>query len=87
MHAYPILSIAIWLPILFGLLVLAIGSDRNPGPARWVALIGSVVFDLSLVVAAVYFARLRGPLRASDFGYRRVPVRLAVGAFVAAGVT
>ena len=43
MHAYPILSLAIWLPILCGLLVLAIGSDRNPGPARWVALIGSIV--------------------------------------------
>jgi membrane protease YdiL (CAAX protease family) len=71
-------------------IVAAIGGSRgtnasNPTPA--VALIGSVVFDLSLVVAAVYFARLRGPLRASDFGYRRVPVRLAVGAFVAAGVT
>jgi NADH:ubiquinone oxidoreductase subunit 4 (subunit M) len=43
MHAYPILSIAIWLPILFGLLVLAIGSDRNPAPARWIALVGSVL--------------------------------------------
>jgi len=43
MHAYPILSIAIWLPILVGLLVLATGSDRNPAPARWIALIGSVV--------------------------------------------
>ena len=43
MHAYPILSIAIWLPILVGLLVLAIGSDQNPAPARWIALIGSVV--------------------------------------------
>src|SRR5471032_996370 len=43
MHAYPILSIAIWLPILVGLVVLAIGSDRNPAPARWIALIGSVV--------------------------------------------
>ena len=43
MHAYPILSIAIWLPILFGLLVLAIGSDKNPAPARWIALVGSVL--------------------------------------------
>ena len=43
MHTYPILSIAIWLPILFGLLVLAIGSDENPGPARWLALVGSVL--------------------------------------------
>ena len=70
-------------------LVAAIGGSRgtsasNPTPA--VALIGSLVFDLSLVAAAVYFARLRGPLRASDFGYRRVPVRIAVSAFVGAGV-
>ncbi|WP_118182043.1 NADH-quinone oxidoreductase subunit M [Paraburkholderia phosphatilytica] len=42
MHNYPILSIAIWMPIIFGLLVLAVGSDKNPGPARWLALIGSV---------------------------------------------
>ena len=43
MHAYPILSLAIWLPILVGLLVLAIGPDRNPAPVRWIALVGSVV--------------------------------------------
>ena len=44
MHTtFPILSIAIWMPIIFGLVVLAIGSDRNPGPARWIALIGSVL--------------------------------------------
>jgi NADH-quinone oxidoreductase subunit M len=42
MHNYPILSVSIWMPIVFGLLVLAIGSDRNPAPARWLALIGSV---------------------------------------------
>ncbi|MDR5854793.1 NADH-quinone oxidoreductase subunit M [Caballeronia sp. LZ062] len=43
MHSFPILSVAIWLPIVFGVLVLAVGSDRNPAPARWVALIGSVL--------------------------------------------
>ncbi|MGU7781968.1 NADH-quinone oxidoreductase subunit M [Burkholderia sp. PU8-34] len=43
MHAFPILSTAIWLPIVFGLLVLAVGNDKNPGPARWVALIGSLL--------------------------------------------
>ncbi len=42
MHAYPILSIAIWMPIIFGIIVLVVGSDRNPGTARWLALIGSV---------------------------------------------
>ena len=43
MHSFPILSVAIWLPIIFGLLVLAVGNDQNPAPARWVALIGSVL--------------------------------------------
>ncbi|WP_175672593.1 NADH-quinone oxidoreductase subunit M [Burkholderia ambifaria] len=43
MHAFPILSTAIWLPIVFGLLVLAVGNDKNPGTTRWVALIGSLL--------------------------------------------
>jgi len=43
MHAYPILSIAIWLPIVFGVIVLAVGSDRNPATARWLSLVGSVL--------------------------------------------
>ena len=43
MHSFPILSTAIWLPIVFGLAVLAIGSDKNPAPARWLALIGSIL--------------------------------------------
>ncbi|KND56359.1 NADH-ubiquinone oxidoreductase chain M [Candidatus Paraburkholderia kirkii] len=43
MHSFPILSVAIWLPIIFGLLVLAVGNDQNPAPARWIALIGSVL--------------------------------------------
>ncbi|NIE68894.1 NADH-quinone oxidoreductase subunit M [Burkholderia sp. Ax-1719] len=43
MHATPILSIAIWMPIIFGVIVLVVGSDRNPGRARWLALIGSVL--------------------------------------------
>ncbi|AXK66080.1 MULTISPECIES: NADH-quinone oxidoreductase subunit M [Burkholderia] len=43
MHAFPILSTAIWLPIVFGLLVLVVGNDRKPGTARWVALIGSLL--------------------------------------------
>lgn len=43
MSAFPILSTAIWLPIVFGLLVLAVGTDRKPGVTRWVALIGSLL--------------------------------------------
>jgi len=40
---FPILSLAIWLPIAFGALVLAIGRDENPGLSRSVSLIGSIV--------------------------------------------
>ena len=40
---YPLLSLAIWCPIAFGLLVLALGRETNPGLARVIALIGSVV--------------------------------------------
>jgi NADH-quinone oxidoreductase subunit M len=39
----PILSIAIWLPIVFGVLVLATGNDRNAMLARVIALVGAVL--------------------------------------------
>ena len=38
-----VLSISIWLPIVFGALLLAIGRDDQPGLARWLALIAAVV--------------------------------------------
>jgi len=39
----PLLSFAIWIPIIFGVLVLATGSDRNAPVARMIALIGAVL--------------------------------------------
>ena len=42
MWGMPLLSLAIWVPIVFGLLVLATGSDRHAPVARGLALIGSV---------------------------------------------
>jgi len=39
----PYLSLAIWLPILFGLIVLAVGRDSNAGFTRVLTLIGSIV--------------------------------------------
>jgi NADH-quinone oxidoreductase subunit M len=48
-----LLSLAIWSPILFGLLVLALGSDDKPSFARWLSLIGSVVsFVLTLPIVS-----------------------------------
>jgi NADH-quinone oxidoreductase subunit M len=43
MYALPLLSLAIWIPIVFGVLVLATGSDRNAPLARIIALVGAVL--------------------------------------------
>jgi NADH-quinone oxidoreductase subunit L len=39
----PYLSLAIWLPIVFGLGILAVGREGNKGLTRMLALIGAVV--------------------------------------------
>jgi len=39
----PVISITIWLPIIFGILVLATGDDKNAPLARLLALAGSVL--------------------------------------------
>ncbi|OGB23005.1 MAG: NADH-quinone oxidoreductase subunit M [Burkholderiales bacterium RIFCSPLOWO2_02_FULL_57_36] len=39
---FPLLSLAIWLPIAFGVLVLAYGRDNNPGIARGISLVGAL---------------------------------------------
>ncbi|ADL56129.1 NADH-quinone oxidoreductase subunit M [Gallionella capsiferriformans] len=39
----PVISVTIWLPILFGILVLATGDDKNAPLARLLALVGSVL--------------------------------------------
>ena len=38
-----LLSVAIWLPIAFGTILLAVGRSENPGAARWIALVGAVL--------------------------------------------
>jgi len=37
-----LLSLSIWVPIAFGVAVLAMGDDARPAPARWLALVGSI---------------------------------------------
>jgi NADH-quinone oxidoreductase subunit M len=39
----PYLSLAIWVPIVAGLGVLAVGRQREAGVARWIALVGAIV--------------------------------------------
>jgi NADH-quinone oxidoreductase subunit M len=43
MSGTPLLTLAIWVPILAGFTVLATGSDRNAPLARMLALLGAVV--------------------------------------------
>jgi membrane protease YdiL (CAAX protease family) len=59
-------------------------SFAHPSPA--VNIVGNVVVDLAFVGAALYLAATRPPLRAADFGFRRIPWRTGVIAFVSAGV-
>ncbi len=48
---FPLLSLAIWIPILFGVAVLATGSDRNAAAARVIALVGAVLgFAVTLLL-------------------------------------
>ena len=39
----PLLSLAIWCPIAFGILVLAFGRDDNPSRVRMLALVGALI--------------------------------------------
>ncbi len=39
----PVISVTIWLPILFGVLVLATGDDKNAPLARLLSLVGSIL--------------------------------------------
>jgi NADH-quinone oxidoreductase subunit M len=43
MTSLPLLSLAIWVPIFAGTLVLLTGDDKNASSARWIALLGALV--------------------------------------------
>jgi NADH-quinone oxidoreductase subunit M len=60
----PLLSLAVWLPIIAGVLVLATGSDRNARLARSIALAGAVAGFL--VTVPLY---LRFDVAASGFQF------------------
>ncbi|MBV9837576.1 MAG: CPBP family intramembrane metalloprotease [Solirubrobacterales bacterium] len=79
------LALGVFATIAVELLARIGGSD----PAHLTAtvnIIGDVVFDLAFVAAALYFAALHGRPRPGDFGFRRIPPRLAIKAFVVAAV-
>jgi len=54
-HFPPYLSLAIWLPVLFGAIILAVGRDDKPGLTRWMALIGSIASFLVTIPLIQHF--------------------------------
>ena len=55
--AFPILSAAIWIPILAGAFVLAVGNDRNAGVVRTVSLAGALLGLLATLPLFLDFDR------------------------------
>jgi NADH-quinone oxidoreductase subunit M len=51
-----LLSVAIWLPIVFGGLLLALGRDQHAAAVRWLALIGAIVSFLVTLPLITHFA-------------------------------
>lgn len=43
MQSLPLLSLSIWTPIAFGILILLLGRETNAGAMRWLALAGAAV--------------------------------------------
>jgi len=59
-----LLSLAIWTPIAFGVVLLALGRDDQPNMVRWVALIGSVI---SLLVTLPLYGQFDNATAAMQF--------------------
>ncbi len=60
---FPLLSVAIWLPIIFGMLVLATGNDRNAPLARVIALVGSILGFLVTIPLYVDFDKMTSAMQ------------------------
>ena len=59
-----LLSLAIWTPIAFGAILLALGRDDQAKAVRWIALIGSVI---SLLVTLPLYTRFETTSAAMQF--------------------
>lgn len=57
MNQFPVLTIAIWLPIIFGIILLSVGHDKNAPVVRSVALIGAVISFLATIPLFTQFDR------------------------------
>jgi NADH-quinone oxidoreductase subunit M len=58
-----LLSASIWIPIFFGLVILALGNDRNPAVVRTVSLIGALAGLLPTIPLILNFDRTSAALQ------------------------
>lgn len=66
---FPLLSLIIWLPIVFGVAVFATGHDRNAQLARYISLAGSI---LGFLVALPLFVQFDAAASAMQFVEKHV---------------
>lgn len=75
----PYLSLAVWVPIVAGLVVLAVGRDRDASLARWIALAGAFAgfvvtlplwFHFDTSTSAMQFVELTEWIPRFDVYYR-----------------
>jgi NADH-quinone oxidoreductase subunit M len=62
------LSLTIWVPIAFGIAVLALADDRSPDRARWTALAGSL---LGFLVSVPLWTGFQNTRTCSSSSWRR----------------
>jgi membrane protease YdiL (CAAX protease family) len=84
------IGVGFGLGLIFSVIVAVVASAggssiSHPSPA--VSLTGDFLFDGAFVVAALYFAGLRNRIRPSDFGFRAVRLKTAIGGVLAAAVS
>ncbi len=67
-----ILSFAIWVPVLAGILVLATANESKPNNTRWLALIGGVISFLVTIRLYTHFNFADGGFQFQE-GFRWIP--------------
>ena len=70
--------------IVYGIGSAGGASTSHPTPAM--EIVGSIVFDLGFIAAALVIAAFAGGAQAATFGFRRVSWRAAIVAVVAAAI-
>src|SRR5690242_19686699 len=67
MTGTPYLSLAIWVPIVAGVVVLGFSRDRDAGFARWIALVGAVAGFLVTVPLYLHFDTASSAMQFVEF--------------------